>query len=78
MCVEEGRAEGARVSKRAFARVGLMGNPSDGFNGKTISLSIRNFWAKVRWKCIFFLLFYGNLIALYPLRRPLSVVSNYD
>lgn len=24
-----------------------MGNPSDGFNGKTISLSIRNFWAEV-------------------------------
>ena len=25
----------------------LMGNPSDGFFGKTISLSIRNFWAEV-------------------------------
>ena len=25
----------------------LMGNPSDGFNGKTISLSIKNFWAEV-------------------------------
>ena len=24
-----------------------MGNPSDGFNGKTISLSIKNFWAEV-------------------------------
>lgn len=24
-----------------------MGNPSDGFHGKTISLSIRNFWAEV-------------------------------
>ena len=24
-----------------------MGNPSDGFFGKTISLSIRNFWAEV-------------------------------
>ena len=28
-------------------RVGLMGNPSDGFYGKTISLSIENFWAEV-------------------------------
>ena len=28
-------------------RVGLVGNPSDGFNGKTISLSIKNFWAEV-------------------------------
>lgn len=24
-----------------------MGNPSDGFNGKTISMSIANFWAEV-------------------------------
>ena len=28
-------------------RVGLVGNPSDGFYGKTIALSIRNFWAEV-------------------------------
>jgi len=26
-------------------RIGLMGNPSDGFNGKTIALTISNFWA---------------------------------
>eukprot|EP00039_Didymoeca_costata_P022849 m.5353 g.5353 ORF g.5353 m.5353 type:complete len:619 (+) comp3281_c0_seq1:104-1960(+) len=31
---------------RTCARVGLLGNPSDGFNGKTISLSIANFWAE--------------------------------
>lgn len=30
-----------------FFRVGLIGNPSDGFNGKTIALSIKNFWAEV-------------------------------
>jgi hypothetical protein len=30
-----------------YARVGLMGNPSDGFFGKTISLSIANYWAEV-------------------------------
>lgn len=35
------------VVKRAYARVGLMGNPSDGFHGKTIALSISNFWAEV-------------------------------
>lgn len=28
------------------ARVGVLGNPSDGFFGKTISLSIANFWAE--------------------------------
>ena len=27
-----------------------MGNPSDGFNGKTISMSIANFWADVTIK----------------------------
>lgn len=28
-------------------RVGLMGNPSDGFYGKTIAMTISNFWAEV-------------------------------
>lgn len=32
---------------RSYARVGLMGNPSDGFYGKTMSLLISNFWAEV-------------------------------
>nr|CAB3254094.1 transcription factor protein [Phallusia mammillata] len=34
-------------TSRAYARVGLIGNPSDGFFGKTISMSITNFWANV-------------------------------
>jgi glucuronokinase len=33
--------------KRAFARAGLVGNPSDGYHGKTISISVRNAWAEV-------------------------------
>ena len=33
--------------KRAFARAGLLGNPSDGYHGKTISCSVRNYWAEV-------------------------------
>jgi glucuronokinase len=33
--------------KRAYARAGLLGNPSDGYNGRTISLSVRNYWAEV-------------------------------
>ena len=33
--------------KRAYARAGLLGNPSDGYHGKTISFSVRNFWAEV-------------------------------
>ena len=28
-------------------RVGLMGNPSDQYFGKSIALSIKNFWAQV-------------------------------
>ncbi|KAF4104077.1 glucuronokinase with putative uridyl pyrophosphorylase isoform X1 [Onychostoma macrolepis] len=35
------------ITCRSYARVGLMGNPSDGFNGKTIAMSITNFWAEV-------------------------------
>ena len=35
------------LRKRAFARAGLIGNPSDGYHGKTLSISLRNFWADV-------------------------------
>ncbi|XP_077468360.1 glucuronokinase with putative uridyl pyrophosphorylase [Stigmatopora argus] len=35
------------ITCRSYARVGLMGNPSDGFEGKTIAMSIKNFWADV-------------------------------
>lgn len=35
------------IRKRAFARAGLLGNPSDGYHGKTISVSVRNFAAEV-------------------------------
>jgi glucuronokinase len=35
------------IRKKAYARAGLMGNPSDGYHGKTISLVVRNFWAEV-------------------------------
>ena len=34
------------INKRAYARAGLLGNPSDGYNGKTISVIVRNFWAE--------------------------------
>src|SRR4029450_9317901 len=35
------------IRKRAFARAGLVGNPSDGYHGRTLSISVRNFWAEV-------------------------------
>jgi len=35
------------IRQRAYARAGLLGNPSDGYNGKTISIIVRNFRAEV-------------------------------
>lgn len=35
------------LRRSAFARAGLVGNPSDGYHGKTISISIGNFQATV-------------------------------
>jgi glucuronokinase len=35
------------VRKCGYARAGLLGNPSDGYCGKTISIIVRNFWAEV-------------------------------
>ena len=35
------------IRKRAYARAGLLGNPSDGYHGKTISIIVRNFRAEV-------------------------------
>jgi glucuronokinase len=35
------------LRKRAFARAGLVGNPSDGYHGKTISIIVRNSSAEV-------------------------------
>ena len=36
------------IESRAFARAGLVGNPSDGYFGKTISVSIKNFGAHIQ------------------------------
>lgn len=35
------------IETRAFARAGLLGNPSDGYYGKAISIIVRNFGASV-------------------------------
>ena len=34
------------IAAHAYARAGLVGNPSDGYFGKTISFIIRNFAAR--------------------------------
>ena len=35
------------LRRRAYARAGLVGNPSDGYFGKTISCTLKNFWAEI-------------------------------
>ena len=35
------------IRKRAYSRAGLVGNPSDGYHGKTIAMIVRNFCAEV-------------------------------
>ena len=35
------------IESRAYARAGLLGNPSDGYFGKTISIIVKNFGAVV-------------------------------
>ncbi|MCX8107844.1 MAG: GHMP kinase, partial [Verrucomicrobiae bacterium] len=35
------------IRKKAFARAGLLGNPSDGYHGRTLSVIVRNFCARV-------------------------------
>lgn len=35
------------IRSRAHARAGLIGNPSDGYNGKTISIIVKNFRAEI-------------------------------
>ncbi|MBN1911365.1 MAG: hypothetical protein JW818_16600 [Pirellulales bacterium] len=35
------------IRRRAYARGGLIGNPSDGYFGRTLAFSIRNFFAEV-------------------------------
>src|SRR5437588_8961487 len=34
------------IRRRAYARAGLVGNPSDGYHGKTLSIIVRNFSAE--------------------------------
>ncbi|MDR0521023.1 MAG: hypothetical protein LBH00_04110 [Planctomycetaceae bacterium] len=35
------------IRRCAFARAGLIGNPSDGYNGKTMTVAVKNFWAQI-------------------------------
>lgn len=58
------------VHARAQARVGLMGNPSDGYNGKSVSLTLENFWVDVwAWPSA------TTRILLHPLYDPIEFRS---
>ena len=35
------------ITCRSYARIGLLGNPSDNYYGKTLSVSLANFFAEV-------------------------------
>eukprot|EP01038_Epipyxis_sp_PR26KG_P005864 gene5864-8088_t len=62
-----------KLSVKSNARIGLMGNPSDGFQGKTLSFLIDNFYAEVTIE-------YNNTSSLveiipHPIYDPLSFSS---
>ena len=49
------------VTAHAYARAGLVGNPSDGYFGKTISFIVRNFAATIRlWEAPHFEIILGD------------------
>jgi glucuronokinase len=45
--LREKKGENEVIVERAYARVGLMGNPGDGYGGKVIAATIENFYAEV-------------------------------
>jgi len=68
---------------RAFARAGLLGNPSDGYHGKTISISVRNFSAEVvlyEWDSVDIVLAEGDRAkfrSVYDLARDVRLHGYY-
>ena len=59
------------VKKRVYARAGLLGNPSDGYHGKTIAFTFRNFYAEVT-------LYESPEIELRPSQQDNSVFESLD
>jgi glucuronokinase len=58
------------ITTKAYARAGLVGNPSDGYFGKTISFIIRNYWAEVT-------LFESPELTIQPNERDHSIFSRH-
>jgi glucuronokinase len=59
------------IRTRAYARAGLIGNPSDGFYGKTIAIIVRNFHAEV-------LLYESPDLQIFPTERDTLGFESLD
>lgn len=59
------------IESRAYARAGLLGNPSDGYFGKIIAITIKNFYATVSLK-------ESAELRIEPPSRDASVYRNMD
>lgn len=57
------------IESRVYARAGLLGNPSDGYFGKTISISVRNFGAQIS-------LYQTPELCIEPQRQDMMVYKN--
>lgn len=57
------------IRTRAYARAGLAGNPSDGYFGKTISFTFRNFYAEV-------VMYPSQYLELLPSQRDRAIYTN--
>lgn len=59
------------IRSRAYSRAGFVGNPSDGYNGKTISFTFDNFYAET-------VMYEAEYIELLPNRRDRSIYRNLE
>lgn len=59
------------IRTRAYPRAGFVGNPSDGYNGKTISFTFDNFYAET-------VMYEAPYIELLPNRRDRSIYASLD
>ncbi len=59
------------IETYAYARAGLLGNPSDGYYGKTISFIVRNFRARV-------VLYPSARLEIRPAKADMPVFENLD
>ena len=59
------------IRSRAYSRAGFVGNPSDGYNGKTISFTFDNFYAET-------VMYEAPYIELLPNRRDRSIYVSLD